>query len=338
MYKKMSLDDLLQVQTSFFDRLLQLCTHNKHQYLKGLLKEIVADSERVYFFQQSKPTFGFTPLAEWWMRLTDEIDHLELVLDAWELERLHNVLKDKGAMKQVNKNHTVFQDLLAQFKTWTLNLFDWKPFLVYDIETTFDKRWWSQQFAIASVIDSSREHKDWLVYDFVDRTGEFGYDMKTFAQFLLDYDGWIVGFNQISFDNPITMEQAWFDANALAKVQAKSLDPFQLVRWMTGRRMSLQAMATALIDAWKTLSSGAEWQELLDKWYEKGDMKALEKVKEYCQNDVEITLGVFLYMIRYQDIELDWKHLVLDTKAFLTYGSKVTESDEQYTDQQASLF
>ena len=64
MYKKMSLDDVLQVQTTFFDRLLQLCTHNKHQYLKGLLKEIVADSERVYFFQQNKPTFGFTPLAD----------------------------------------------------------------------------------------------------------------------------------------------------------------------------------------------------------------------------------------------------------------------------------
>ena len=67
-------------------------------------------------------------------------------------------------------------------------------------------------------------------------------------------------------------------------------------------------------------------------------MKALEKVKAYCQNDVEITLGVFLYMIRYQDIELDGKHLILDNKAFLTYGSKVTEADEQYTDQQVSLF
>jgi hypothetical protein len=102
--------------------------------------------------------------------------------------------------------------------------------------------------------------------------------------------------------------------------------------------MSLQAMATALIDAGKTLSSGAEWQDLLDKRYQKGDMKALEKVKAYCQNDVEITLGVFLYMIRYQDINLDGKHWVLDTKSFLTHWTKIVEPDEAMTDAQVALF
>jgi hypothetical protein len=86
------------------------------------------------------------------------------------------------------------------------------------------------------------------------------------------------------------------------------------------------------------LSSGAEGQELLDKWFRDGNIRALEKVKEYCKNDVEITLGVFLYMIYYQSVDLDGKHLVLDSKAFIQYGSKVTDEEVQFTDAQTSFF
>jgi hypothetical protein len=46
-------------------------------------------------------------------------------------------------------------------------------------------------------------HAEKLIYQYVDRDG-----LRNFAQQLLDYPGRIVGFNQISFDNPITMQQA----------------------------------------------------------------------------------------------------------------------------------
>lgn len=329
----MSLDDILQVQTTFFDRLLQLCTQYKHQFLKGLLNDVIADSERVYFFQQSKPTLWFYPQSWWWLRLTDEVDHIEMVLSAEDVERLHNILKDKWAMKQVGKNDTVFADLLKQFQQGQINMFADKPFLVYDIETTFDGRGGGQEFAIAYAIDSAQDHSTQLNYQYVDKPW-----LRAFAQQLLDYPGRIVGFNNISFDNPITIEQAWFDKDMVALVQKKSLDPFQLVWWLTWRRMSLQAMATALIDAWKTLSSGAEGQDLLEKWFRDGDVRALEKVKAYCKNDVEITLWVFLYMLRYQDVHLDGQHVILDEKAFLTYGTKMVVGDEQYSDVQTSFF
>jgi hypothetical protein len=84
-----------------------------------------------------------------------------------------------------------------------LSEFDGKPFLVYDIETTFDGRGGEQEFAIAYAIDSSLNHAEQLNYQYIDRDG-----LHAFAQQLLDYPGWIVGFNQISFDNPITMKQA----------------------------------------------------------------------------------------------------------------------------------
>jgi len=333
MYKKMNLDDLLNVQTTLFERLVQLCTQQKHQFLKWLLKEVLADSERVFFIQQSKPTIWFYPLAEEWLRITDEKEHIELLLTADDVERLHNLLKSKQTMITASKQDTVFQDLLRQFQDGSLVHFWWKPFLVYDIETTFDGRGGEQEFAIAYAIDSAKNHTTVLDYQYIDRDG-----LGDFAQQLLDYPGWIVWFNHISFDNPITMKQAWFDEASLTAVQAKSLDPFQLVRGMTGRRMSLQAMATALIDAGKTLSSGAEGQELLDKRFRDGDRKALEKVKEYCKNDVEITLGVFLYMIRYQSVDLDGKHLVLDNKAFMQYATKLTDDEEQFTDMQTTFF
>jgi uncharacterized protein YprB with RNaseH-like and TPR domain len=293
----------------------------------------VADSERVFFIHQGRPTIGFYPLEDEGLRITDEVDHIELLLSAEDVERLHNLLKNKQTMITASKQDTVFQDLLRQFQEKKLVEFDGKPFLVYDIETTFDGRAGEQEFAIAYAIDSSEDHTEKLSYQYIDRDG-----LRAFAQQLLDYPGWVVGFNQISFDNPITMLQAGFSIEDLAIVQAKSLDPFQLVRGMTGRRMSLQAMATALIDAGKTLSSGAEGQDLLDKWFRDGNIKALEKVKEYCKNDVQITLGVFLYMIRYQSVDLDGKHLVLDNKAFLQYGSRVTDTEEQFTDAQVSLF
>lgn len=333
MYKKMHLDDLLTVQTTLFERLVQLCTQQKHPVLKSLLKEFLADSDRVYFFHQNKPTIWLYTQPDNGVRLTDEIEHIELILSEEEVDRLHNLLKNKQTMITASKQDTVFQDLLKQFQENKLHLFAWKPFVVYDIETTFDGRGGEQQFAIGYAIDSQEDHTNELVYRYVDRDG-----LRAFAQYLLEYPWWVVWFNQISFDNPITMLQAWYSSADLAVVQAKSLDPFQLVRGMTGRRMSLQAMATALIDAWKTLSSGAEGQELLDKWFLDGDIKALEKVKAYCKNDVSITLGVFLYMIRYQRVDLDGKHLVLDDKAFLQWWTKVTDEEQQVTDTQTALF
>jgi hypothetical protein len=74
------------------------------------------------------------------LRLADEIEHIELLLRADDVERLHNLLKNKQTIIAASKKDTVFQDLLKQFQTGTLSEFAGKPFLVYDIETTFDGR------------------------------------------------------------------------------------------------------------------------------------------------------------------------------------------------------
>jgi hypothetical protein len=81
------------------------------------LKDIVADSERVFFIQQSKPTIGFYPQEGGALRLTDEVEHIELLMSADDVERLHNLLKSKQTIITASKKDTVFQDLLKQFQT-----------------------------------------------------------------------------------------------------------------------------------------------------------------------------------------------------------------------------
>lgn len=327
MYKRLSLDTMLQVQNSFFDRLLELCKKKNHQFLKWFLQEFVSESERVYFFRDNKVQFCFTAREDGWITITDEYEHLELVLSIEETDRLHNLLKDKRTMIQASKQQSVFEELIREFSLdTTINHFEGKPFLVYDIETSFDGRGGEQQFAIAYALDSAKDHSAWLHYDYIPL--EWLHD---FAQKLLNYDGWIVGFNHISFDNPITILQAWYTQEELIQVQQKSLDPFQLIWFLTGKRMGLQVMATALLGAWKTLSSWAEWQSLRDKWIEKGDEKALEKFKEYCKNDVAITLGVRLYLIRYQEIQLDGEQLTIDNATRHKNARYKTERSDQET-------
>ncbi|MDP2670224.1 MAG: ribonuclease H-like domain-containing protein [bacterium] len=316
MYKKLALDDILTIQTTLFHRLRSLCEQNRHQYLKGFIQAMVSESERAYFFRDNRPIFGFFPQEDGGLRLIDETEYIELSMSAADVERLHNILKDQQTMRAAQQQQTVFDELKSQLRTGSLHRFGDKPFLVYDIETTSDSRLGGQKFAIAYLLDTAQDRATKFEYEYVDEEA-----LAAFGQRLLDYDGWIIGFNHISFDNPIVMQQAGFSSAELDVVQQKSLDPFQLVRRLTGRRMSLNAMATALLGVGKTLSSGAEGQQLLEKRQKTNDQKALQKVREYCKNDVEITLGVFLYMLHYQELHLDGTHYTIDEPTFLRYGT-----------------
>lgn len=93
--------------------------------------------------------------------------------------------------------------------------------------------------------------------------------------------------------------------------------------------MGLDAMANALLGTGKTLSSGAEGQELLEKWFQHGDQAAGEKVKLYCKNDVEITLGVFLYLLRHQGVYLEGAHRTIDEPTRLQHATYQREREAQ---------
>jgi predicted RecB family nuclease len=189
-------------------------------------------------------------------------------------------------VKQLSQKENISEAMFREFQQGQYSLIKDKPFLVYDIETTFDGYdFKNQHFEMAYSIQSDDEHAEDMTYRYIDRT-----NMKKFCDFLLDYDGWIIGYNQIGFDNPVLIKNVGYGDEELAILNKKSIDPF-LVFWkLLGKRMSLDAVASILIAEGKTLSSGKEGEQLLQMYKETGQEKFLNKVKKYCKNDVRITL------------------------------------------------
>ncbi|MDR2540322.1 MAG: hypothetical protein LBD11_00665 [Candidatus Peribacteria bacterium] len=75
---------------------------------------------------------------------------------------------------------------------------------------------------------------------------------------MLNFDGYIVGFNQIYFDNPVSVYNANLDevatTEAIKKLNEKSIDLYMFVRTLTGRRnLGLNRLATDLVGESKNL-------------------------------------------------------------------------------------
>ena len=76
---------------------------------------------------------------------------------------------------------------------------------------------------------------------------------------MVEFDGYIVGFNNIAFDNPVSVYNTPHrDQEMIDKINAKSVDLFLLLRNVTGKRIGLNRTATALVGVQKTLDSGLE--------------------------------------------------------------------------------
>jgi hypothetical protein len=141
-----------------------------------------------------------------------------------------------------------------------------------------------------------------MQYKYIDRI-----NMKRYCDYLLAYDGRIIWYNQIWFDNPVLCMNVWYGKEEIDILNKKSIDPF-LFLWKTlWKRMSLNNVAQALISSWKTLASGKEWEWLLQEYKITWDEKTLRKVKKYCRNDVHITLWVFLALLKHKKIHVEGK-------------------------------
>jgi len=95
----------------------------------------------------------------------------------------------------------------------------------------------------------------------------------------------IIGFNSIGFDVPALIPYADFP---LAKLP--HFDIMAKFKEVLGHRISLNAIAKETLDAEKT-DSGLN----AVYYWKKGDKESLEKLKKYCEMDVEITKKVYDY-------------------------------------------
>jgi hypothetical protein len=72
---------------------------------------------------------------------------------------------------------------------------------------------------------------------------------------MLDFDGYIVGFNSIAFDNIVSVYNGEGNDDDIKKLNEKSIDLFLFVRATTGKRLGLNKIAEALVNVSKTITS-----------------------------------------------------------------------------------
>ena len=97
-------------------------------------------------------------------------------------------------------------------------------------------------------------------------------------------------------------------------------------------------MASALVGIKKTLSSGLEGEKLLRQYKQTGDQKLLQKVKNYCKNDVRMTLGLLLYFLEFGKFSLDGKDYTFDVDKLLEMGGDDVSSQKKTSLKQQALF
>ena len=346
MHKRFTLEELLNINSQFFNNLNTLYTRRKHHFFKWFLREEMALSHQQYYFESGKLSFRIQFLPSWdehniydveCYRLVDEKEKIEIFAKDEDINTLHNMLKNKNSLKKITTtNKTIMEWLFDDLQDGELQHIQGKPFLTYDIETTYTwNKLTDQTFQMAYSVESNDYKDDQLQYKYVDRT-----NMKKFCDYLLEYDGRIIWYNQIWFDNPVLIHNVWYGKKELEILNQKSIDPFLFLYKVLRKRLKLTKVASNLISQWKDVfDNWAEWAEALAEYVRHGDKKLLNKVKKYCKNDVEITLGMFLYLLSNQKI-----HIEGDTKEFtiaelIEYGQMKMKRDRTKEDEmKGSLF
>ncbi len=125
---------------------------------------------------------------------------------------------------------------------------------------------------------------------------------------LLEQTDMLVGYNSDHFDIPLLDKYYPGDLKAI-----KSLDLLKEIYEALGRRLRLDDVASATLGVKK---SGHGLDAI--RWWQSGE---IEKIRKYCQKDVEITKKLFDYIlenksIKYKDFNKK-KDLEIDTTTWL---------------------
>lgn len=325
MYKKLSLDELSKLQTSFFERLQSLYKRERCQMLKEYLKIAFKDGDDIYYFREGNAYFRLSRKSDDCIIFADEGEKIELHAGVDEINQLHNLLKaEKKLSKEIKSNLSIRDILEEEFKDGERKTINGKPYIVYDIETE----------NVTS--NNIATHKFTIAYALMSDSGEYKLitetNMKKFTDFLLGFDGYIIGFNHIGYDNPVLCYNTGYGKEEIEQLDAKSIDLFLFVRQLMQRRMSLNKLGAALVGAKKTLESGLEGVALWKKYKEEGDQKAYTQFKKYCKNDVTMTHLILLYFLKYQKLSgEEGEEVSFDEGKLLSLGQKQTQGNMEET-------
>ena len=188
--------------------------------------------------------------------------------------------------------------------------------LVFDIETSdvFDNVKRNPEDLTLSVVG---------VYSYPDETYT-AYTQETLSELweLLRGIDTLIGFNNNHFDTPLLNKYAPFNL----REEYASIDLLEAVRQSLGRRIRLDWIAEGTLGVKK---SGHGLQAV--EWWKQGEV---EKVKQYCLDDVRITKELFDYATEHRELkysDLGSIHIVpIDTSSW--------EKEESPEDSMAALF
>ena len=315
MYNKLELEQLMTLNTKFFLNLKTLYQREKYFYFRDFIKDLLKDWSDIVYFDSNSPIFRIIRKDRF--RLIDEREKIELELDEEGMNKLHNFLKDKKKVTKLRANNkTILETLLDKFNNGEFSKINWKDFIVYDIETIWNiNDLKTMKFMMAYCIWSSGAQT--MNYRYVDELS-----VKKFADYLLKFDWYIVWYNNIYFDNPVVGYNVWWTQDQIDILKGKSIDLFLFIWNLTKRRIWLNSVSTALLWLWKTLESWLEWENYLKQYLSSGEKKLLTKVKNYCKNDVKMTLWVFLYILEYKKLCLDDIVYEFDEEILLQISNK----------------
>lgn len=318
MYRTVSYEELLKLKSTFFESLSAIIKKNRCPSFKDYLKVVASQGDCIYHI--AKQEVIWRTIKQWAnVSLFDERERLELQLNPGTISKINSLLADAGKLKaQKRSSISIEQTLTQAFESGSLSAIASKSYIVYDIETSY-------------VNDDVLSAEFYLGYAYVVQEWKASYkyidtsNLAKFVEYLLDFDGYVIGYNSLAFDNPICVYQALQLTDSytleryhhdLALLNAKSLDLFQFVRWLTWRRIGLNKLSRALIGLGKTLESGAQAQGLRES-YQAGDSQALATLKTYCKNDVKMTYLTLRYLLHFQSISRENEEKKFDLDAFV---------------------
>ena len=299
MYKRFTLNELKTVQNTFLSNFYSILKKERCMMPSDLFKKIFREGNEIYYMTRGDFTFRFQNNNEEYI-LMDEKEKVQLILDEQGKREFQGMVKNFILKKEkVIWQKSIEQILLDEFNTGQYSTIWWKKYMVYDIETdTNIQNLKETKFLLAYAMYPTEENK--MTYEYIDQEW-----LKAFVQKMLDFDGYIIGFNSIAFDNMVSVYNVWGTDEDIKKLNAKSIDLFLFVQAMTGKRLGLNKIASALVNVTKTLTSWAEWEVLYKKYIENNDMAALEEFKKYCKNDVRMTALVLLYFMHFKKIFIE---------------------------------
>ena len=314
MYKKFTMEELTTIQNNLIPHLYTVIQREKCQWVNDFFKIVFRNWHEVMYFDRGNPLLNIQHIDND-IYITDEVDNIQIQIPADDKSSLNRLMIRYISKKQRQIwQRTIEQILMDTFVEWKFYSALWKPYIVYDIETAL----------ISWEVNEKNfpEYYLWFSMEEVE-AGKMEYscimmeNLKDFVQKLIDFDGYIIWYNQIYFDNPVSVYNAWLWKKEVEILNEKSLDLYVFFQQLTWRRMWLNKVSDSLVWVSKTLDSWADVESLWKQRKETDDKKILKKIQEYCKNDVRMTALVLMYLLHFKKVDIDNEEYTFDIDKFL---------------------